>query len=224
MVCVNESMYMLNKREDIWQYLCQSQATCKTLSQKFVVINNFLYACGGYSETSRETCNRCHRFDPRVGLWTSIAPMNEKRQFFTLASCSEFIVAVGGVFGNVGNFYATNPVAAPLEYYSIEKNTWTSLKKCKIPVLKWPGVCIFKQGSGTNKVFIVGGKLTGPNHNLSTESFIIDLKTSEVELCAPPITTRFNPSVFYDASQQKIVLFAGEDEKYRKLIKRKNFF
>ena len=40
MVCVNESMYMLNKREDIWQYLCQSQATCKTLSQKFVVVNN----------------------------------------------------------------------------------------------------------------------------------------------------------------------------------------
>lgn len=62
MVCVNESMYMLNKREDIWQYLCQSPATCKTLSQKFVVVNNFLYACGGYSETNRETCNRLVKF------------------------------------------------------------------------------------------------------------------------------------------------------------------
>lgn len=102
MVCVNESMYILNRREEIWQYLCQSQATCKTLSQKFVVVNNYLYACGGYSETNRETCNKCHRFDPRSGHWYPIASMNEKRQFFTLAACSEFIVAVGGVYGNVG--------------------------------------------------------------------------------------------------------------------------
>ena len=144
--------------------------------------------------------------------------MNEKRQFFTLAACSEFIVCVGGVFGNLGNFYATHPVQSPLEYYSIEKNNWTSLKNCKIPILKWPGACIFNEGgSGKgNKVFIVGGKLTGPNLNLSQESFIIDLRTSEVELCAAPITARFNPSVFYDRDQNKLILFAGEDEKYRK--------
>jgi hypothetical protein len=28
--------------------------------------------------------------------------MNEKRQFFTLASSNDVIVAVGGVFGNIG--------------------------------------------------------------------------------------------------------------------------
>ena len=122
----------------------------------------------------------------------------------------------------LGNFYATNPVTSPLEYYSIEKNTWTSLKRCKIPILKWPGACIFNQGTG-NKVFIVGGKLTGPNHSLSQESFIVDLKTSHVELCPPPLTTRFNPSVFYDATDNKIILFAGEDEKYRKFLQQKTF-
>ena len=67
MVCVNESMYILNSREEIWQYLCQSHATCKTLSQKFCVVNNFLYACGGYNEIFRETTNKCDRFDPRTG-------------------------------------------------------------------------------------------------------------------------------------------------------------
>lgn len=72
MVCVNESMYILNKKEESWQYLCQSQATSKILSQKFVVVNNFLYACGGYSETKRETCNKCYRFDPRNGQWYDI--------------------------------------------------------------------------------------------------------------------------------------------------------
>ena len=92
------------------------------------------------------------------------------------------------------------------------------MKRCKIPILKWPGACIFNQGTG-NKVFIVGGKLTGPNHSLSQESFIVDLKTSHVELCPPPLTTRFNPSVFYDATDNKIILFAGEDEKYRNFFK-----
>lgn len=67
MVCVNESMYILNKKEDRWQYLCHSHATSKILSQKFVVVNNFLYACGGYSEKERETCDKCYRFDPRNG-------------------------------------------------------------------------------------------------------------------------------------------------------------
>ncbi len=57
--------------------------------------------------------------------------------------------------------------------------------------------------------------MTGPNHSLSQESFIIDLKTSEVVLCPPPVTTRFNPSVFYEKNDKKIILFAGEDEKYR---------
>ena len=67
-VCVNESMYILNRREEIWQYLCHSAASCKTISQKFIVVNNFLYACGGYSESNRETSDKCHRFDPCTGM------------------------------------------------------------------------------------------------------------------------------------------------------------
>jgi hypothetical protein len=166
--------------------------------------------------------------------------MNEKRQFFTLTSCNEFIIAVGGVYGNVGNFYATFPVSSPLEIYSIEKDQWTSLKNCQIPILKWPGACIFenpylkttKESCGDSlttsmqrladkkKVFIVGGKTTdSPHHSLSQQSFIVDIVTSEVELVSPPITTRFNPSVFFDTTNDKdfnkIILFGGEDEKYK---------
>jgi hypothetical protein len=141
MVCVSESMYILNKKEECWQYLCQSHATSKILSQKFLVVNNFLYACGGYSEKERETCDKCYRFDPRNGQWKSISSMNEKRQFFTLTACNDTIVAVGGVYGSIGNFYATFPINSPLEYYSIEKDQWTSLsiEECNVPILKWPG-------------------------------------------------------------------------------------
>lgn len=83
-------------------------------------------------------------------------------------------------------------------------------------VLKWPGACIFSRDNGdtSKKVFIVGGKLTTKNC-LSQQSFIVDLETNKTTVCDPPLTIRFNPSVFYDSSQDKIILFAGEDEKYR---------
>ncbi|CAF4363104.1 unnamed protein product, partial [Adineta steineri] len=87
-----------------------SLATWRTLSQKFVVVNNFLYACGGYSENNRETTNACYRFDPRTGLWSEIARLCEKRQFFSLA----------GVYGDKGNFYATHPCSTAIGVYNIE--------------------------------------------------------------------------------------------------------
>lgn len=213
MVCVNESMYVLDGRDESWQYLCQSNATSKILSQKFAVVNNFLYACGGYSEKERETCNKCYRFDPRSAQWSNIASMKEKRQFFTLATSNDCIIAIGGVYGNIGNFYATHPINSPFEFYSIEQDTWTQseIKSSLLPILKWPGACVFSQNSG-QKIFIVGGKLTEKN-SLCQQSYLVDLETSNVELCEPPITCRFNPSVFY--SDNKIILFAGDDEKFR---------
>lgn len=59
--------------------------------------------------------------------------MNEKRQFFTLAASNDCIVAVGGVYGSIGNFYATFPIKSPLEYFSIEKDEWSSFEDCEVP-------------------------------------------------------------------------------------------
>lgn len=74
------------------------------------------------------------------------------------------------------------------------------------------GLCVSKEGSKAKKLFIVGGKSTIKNC-LSQQSFIVDLETNQVEICEPPITNRFNPSVFYN--ENKMILFAGEDEKFR---------
>ncbi|CAF0789636.1 unnamed protein product [Rotaria sp. Silwood1] len=209
LVCVNESMYILNKHDDVWEYMCNSLATWRTLSQKFVVVNNFLYACGGYSENNRETTNACYRFDPRTGLWSEIARLCEKRQFFSLAGSNECLVAVGGVYGDKGNFYATHPCSTAIEVYSIEKDQWRTLACTDLPILKWPGACVAE-----NFAFVIGGKHTdGLNHRLSENSYMVDLESGHVTICAAPLTVRFNPTVFYQ--NKRLILFGGEDDKYR---------
>ncbi|RMZ99662.1 hypothetical protein BpHYR1_003294, partial [Brachionus plicatilis] len=50
-------------------------------------------------------------------------------------------------------------------------------------------------------------------NSLCQQSYLVDLESGNVELCEAPITCRFNPSVFY--SDEKIILFAGDDEKFR---------
>lgn len=234
LVCVNESMYILNKNEDLWQYLCFSNATCKTLSQKFVVVNNYLYACGGYNELNRETTEKCYRFDPRVARWHPIEPMLNKRQFFTLTSNSKYIVAIGGVYGAKGNFYATFPCKYSVEIYSIESNYWKCLNfntKEELPILKWSGACLIDDFdydfSSPNslklsncKLFIVGGKLTdGQTHSLCEKSYLVhlndDFTSNSVEIFPSSITKRFNQNLFYLKNSKKIILFGGEDEKYR---------
>ncbi len=142
--------------------------------------------------------------------------MNEKRQFFTLAANNDYIVSVGGVYGDRGNFYATFPVKSPIEIYSIESNQWITVRNPKIPILKWPGACILND----NKVFIVGGKITDTQaNNLSQQSYLVKLNSNDndVQLCSPPLTVRFNPSLFF-LSDDKIVLFGGEDDKYRLVV------
>lgn len=148
--------------------------------------------------------------------------MNEKRQFFTLAACNDTIVAVGGVFGSIGNFYATFPISSPIECYSIERNEWTSvpIDESQLPILKWPGVCVFRRRSDDEPedaplrqyVFVVCGKHIKKN-TLSEQAFLVDVDRCRVEVCPGPLTARFNPSVFY--YDHRIILFAGEDEKFR---------
>jgi hypothetical protein len=234
LVCVNESMYILNKNEDLWQYLCYSNATCKTLSQKFVVVNNYLYACGGYNELNRETTEKCYRFDPRVARWHPIEPMLNKRQFFTLTSNSKYIVAIGGVYGDKGNFYATFPCKYPIEIYSIESNYWKCLQfntEMQIPILKWTGACLIDDFDhdvtslnalklSNCKLFIVGGKLTdGQTHSLSDKSYLVhlndDFTTNSIESFPSSLTKRFNLNLFYLKNCKKVILFGGEDDKYR---------
>ena len=53
----------------------------------------------------------------------------------------------------------------------------------------------------------------GLNHRLSENSYMVDLESGHVTICAPPLTVRFNPTVFHQ--NQRLILFGGEDDRYR---------
>ncbi len=53
----------------------------------------------------------------------------------------------------------------------------------------------------------------GLNHRLSENSYMVDLESGNVTICAAPLTVRFNPTVFYQ--NNRLILFGGEDDKYR---------
>jgi hypothetical protein len=42
---------------------------------------------------------------------------------------------------------------------------------------------------------------------------MVDLESGHVNICAAPLTVRFNPTVFY--YNDHLILFGGEDDKYR---------
>lgn len=42
---------------------------------------------------------------------------------------------------------------------------------------------------------------------------MVDLESGHVTICAPPLTVRFNPTVFHQ--NQRLILFGGEDDRYR---------
>lgn len=128
------------------------------------------------------------------------------------------------MYGDKGNFYATHPCTTAIEVYSIEKDQWRTLNCTDLPILKWPGACV-----ADNFAFVIGGKHTdgkksiisivthsfslGLNHRLSENSYMVDLESGKVTICAAPLTVRFNPTVFYQ--NKRLILFGGEDDKYR---------
>ncbi len=132
------------------------------------------------------------------------------------------------VYGDKGNFYATHPCSTAIEVYNIEKDQWRTLACTDLPILKWPGACVTE-----NFAFVIGGKhtdgkkkpndfhirnhlikfLLGLNHRLSENSYMVDLESGDVTICAAPLTVRFNPTVFYQ--NRRLILFGGEDDKYR---------
>lgn len=113
-----------------------------------VVIDNFLYACGGKYENqaSNEIATaRCFRYDPRFDAWYELASMIEPRRDFAMVGLDGNLFAIGG--------QDENKMMNTVECYSIYQNEWEH--KCSLHEQVYGHAGAVCEG----KVYVSGGQV-----------------------------------------------------------------
>jgi kelch-like protein 9/13 len=113
-----------------------------------VVVDNFLYACGGkYDSTDNNeiATARCHRYDPRFDTWFELAPMNEARKDFAMVAFDSQLYAIAGQDENV--------VMHTVERFSIADNEWNT-------VTTLPGGAVYGHQAAVccKRIYVSGGQ------------------------------------------------------------------
>ncbi|KAK7114440.1 hypothetical protein V1264_000499 [Littorina saxatilis] len=94
-------------------------ATIPLYNPSVVVVDNFMYACGGKydsTENNEIATARCFRYDPRFDSWFELTSMTEARKDFVVVALEGKLYAVGGQDENM--------VMCTVECFTIAKNDW----------------------------------------------------------------------------------------------------
>lgn len=94
-------------------------ATIPLYNPSVVVVDNFMYACGGKydsTENNEIATARCFRYDPRFDSWFELTSMTEARKDFVVVALDGKLYAVGGQDENM--------VMCTVECFTIAKNDW----------------------------------------------------------------------------------------------------
>ncbi|WAR12865.1 KLH26-like protein [Mya arenaria] len=94
-------------------------ATIQLYHPAVVVVDNFMYACGGkydFNENNEIATARCFRYDPRFDTWYELTSMNEARKDFVLLADDKNLYAVAGQDENL--------VMCTVEMFDIASNEW----------------------------------------------------------------------------------------------------
>ena len=94
-------------------------ATIQLYHPAVVVVDNFMYACGGkydFNENNEIATARCFRYDPRFDSWYELTSMNEARKDFVLLAHEGKLYAVAGQDENL--------VMCTMEAFDIATNEW----------------------------------------------------------------------------------------------------
>lgn len=94
-------------------------ATIQLNHPAVVVVDNFMYACGGkydFNENNEIATARCFRYDPRFDTWYELTSMNEARKDFVLLALNGKLYAVAGQDENL--------VMCTIEVFDIATNEW----------------------------------------------------------------------------------------------------
>lgn len=94
-------------------------ATIPLYNPSVVVVDNFMYACGGKydsTENNEIATARCFRYDPRFDSWFELTSMTEARKDFVVVALGGRLYAVGGQDENM--------VMCTVEAFTITTNDW----------------------------------------------------------------------------------------------------
>ncbi|XP_046563463.1 kelch-like protein 26 [Haliotis rubra] len=94
-------------------------ATIPLYNPCVVVVDNFMYACGGKydsTENNEIATARCFRYDPRFDFWYELSSMNEARKDFVVVAYNGHLYAIAGQDENM--------VMCTVECFSIANNDW----------------------------------------------------------------------------------------------------
>lgn len=131
-------------------------ATIPLYNPSVVVVDNFMYACGGKydsTENNEIATARCFRYDPRFDWWFELTSMTEARKDFVVVALEGKLFAVGGQDENM--------VMCTVECFSIAKNDWEMRASISNSCYGHAGaVCV-------SKIFISGGqRFSGCSNNM----------------------------------------------------------
>jgi len=153
-------------------------ATIQLYHPAVVVVDNFMYACGGkydFNENNEIATARCFRYDPRFDTWYELTSMNEARKDFVLLAHEGKLYAIAGQDENL--------VMCTVEMFDIACNEWEVRSSMNHSVYGHAGaVC-------NNKLYISGGqKFDGCCNDLERYDPVTDLW----EKRCPMLTARLN--------------------------------
>lgn len=83
------------------------------------VLNNMIWACGGYDGSTRQCLSSVESYDPQTDTWSKMAEMSSRRSGAGVGVCNNLLFAVGGHDGPL--------VRKSVECYNPETNSWSSV-------------------------------------------------------------------------------------------------
>ena len=115
-MCHRENLEYYNFTNEHHGFL--RDATIQMFHPAVVVVDNFMYACGGkYDCNENEIATaRCFRYDPRFDSWYELTSMNEARKDFALLAYEGKLYAIAGQDENL--------VMCTMEVFDIATNEW----------------------------------------------------------------------------------------------------
>ncbi|KAH3769879.1 kelch-like protein 13 isoform X2 [Dreissena polymorpha] len=125
-VRASEKYLVMCHRENLEYYNLENMhhgflrdATIQLHHPAVVVVDNFMYACGGkydFNENNEIATARCFRYDPRFDSWYELTSMNEARKDFVLLATEGKLYAIAGQDENL--------VMCTTEMFDIATNEW----------------------------------------------------------------------------------------------------